>query len=161
MATYATVHELLAAWPKVHTSTLSHDEMRTMLERASNLIDSKVGGRYDVPFTLPAPPRIRDLCVDLAMMDIFYRSAEPSPFIVQRINWALEALTSIGDGTDTLVGADGSVISESSGVDVLQSNTSGYTPVFGAVPTINEGSDPDRRVAENSARGITDTPWRD
>ena len=161
MASYASVLELVAAWPKVHTSALSHDEMRTMLERASTLIDSKVGRRYDVPFALPAPPRIRDLCVDLAMMDMFYRSADPSPFIIQRINWALEQLTAIGDGTDTLIGADGSVVTESSGIDVLQSNTSGYTPVFGAVPSLNEGSDPDRRVDENSARGITDSPWRD
>lgn len=155
MATYASVHELLAAWPKVHTSALSHDEMRTLLERASNLIDSKIARRYDVPFDLPAPPRIRDLTVDLAMMDILYRSAEPSPIVLQRINWALQALTDIAEGKDSLVGSDGTVVDELSGVDVLASNTSGYVPVFGAVPSLNERDDPNRRVDEDAARGVT------
>src|SRR5689334_9860635 len=112
MARYADVPDVLLAWPKVHTSALSHDEIRNLLDRASALIDSKIARRYDVPFTAPYPPRIRDLCVDLAMMDILYRSAEPSPIVLQRINWALDSLTAIAEGTDSLVGGDGTVVPE-------------------------------------------------
>lgn len=151
---------LLSSWPKVHTSGLSHDEMRVMLERASNLIDSKLGRRYDVPFAAPYPPRVRDLAIDLAMMDILYRSADPPTFVMARVTAALEALKALAEGEDSIVGADGGTIEESTGTSVLVSNTSGYTPVFQAVPSLNEGTDPDRGTDEADARGTTDGPFR-
>lgn len=158
MSIYATPQNVVDAWSKIHTSGLVNDELRTMIERASNLVDSKLARTYTVPFcTDPAdaPPRIRDLVVDICMTDVFDRSPNTPEWIVRRINRAYEALEKLAAGDDGLVGEDGGVIPELTTIDVPSSNTSAYTPVFGAHPSLAERVDPSRVSAEASARGAT------
>lgn len=154
---YATPQDMLAAWPKVHTSGLQHDELRTMLDRASHLIDGMLARRYTVPFCADpsdAPPLVRDICVDLAMLDVLDRAPNTPDWIVRRIERAQHRLDRLAAGDAALVGPDGGLVGELTDVGVLTPNTSGYVPVFGAVPSsLTERADPARAADEASARG--------
>lgn len=155
---YATIEHFVAAWPKVHTSGLTNDELRGMVTRAGNIIDGYLARTYTVPFcTEPtsAPPLIRDLTCDLALLDVADRSPNTPEWIVRRINRAYDTLQKLADGDLGVVGADGTVIAELTTVDVPSSNTSAYTPVFGVQPSLSERVDPTRVAAEAAARGIT------
>ncbi len=153
---------MLAAFPRVHTSGLVNDELRTMIERASNLIDSKLARVYAVPFATDpsgAPPRIRDLAVDLAMLDVVERSPNLPEWIKARIERAYAALEELAKGDAGLVGADGSVLSELTTVDVPSSTTSEYVPVFLANPSLSERVDPNRVRDEAARRGSSGSGW--
>lgn len=152
MAVYATGNDVQQAWPRVLTSGLTAEEIEGMLARASNRIDVELCARFSVPFTSPYPPYIKDLTVDLAMLDVLHRSGQTPEFVIQRIQFAQAQLERLRAGELCLVAADGSVIAESNAATTIQSNTSSYTPVFGAVPSLDEGWDNDRVDAEKAAR---------
>ena len=155
---YATPLDILASWPKVHVSGLTHDELRTMISRAGNRIDAALAGRYSVPFVTDpssAPPLIKDLTVDLAMLDVLYRSPNTPEWISGRLTAAQALLTALMNGELSVVGADGTVLEETTSAEGLRSTTSAYTPVFGGVPSLGEGWSRTRYDAEVAARGDT------
>src|SRR5215813_991906 len=150
---YATPEDVLAAWPKVHTSSLTNDEIRTMISRAGNIIDAYLASRYAVPFTTEptlAPPLIRDMTCDLALLDVFDISPNTPDWIVRRIQRAYDLLKELQAETVSLPG-----IPESTETGVPHSNTEKYTPVFGARPSLSEHIDPQRVLDEEGAR----SPW--
>lgn len=149
---YATTADVLLAWPKVLTSGLTDEEIEGMLTRASHRIDVELCARFSVPFT-STPPYVADLCVDLAMLDILHRSGATPDFVVQRIQFAQAQLERLRNGELCLVGADGTAVTEANAAGSIESNTSGYTPTFGAVPApLSESWDADRVDDEADAR---------
>lgn len=151
---YATPEDVLAAWPVVHTSNLSHDELRTLIDRAGNRINAELCRRYGVPFATDpasAPPLIKDLTVDLAMMDLLYRAAQPTDFVVQRLTNAQNLLGRIAAGEVCVLDTDGGTIAQTS-VGGITSNTSQYVPVFGSHPSLRERTDPTRVDDEDARR---------
>lgn len=157
---YALPTDLLAAWPRLHTTGMAHDEIRTMIARAGNLVDAALASRYTVPFATDpssAPPLIRDLVVDLAWLDMIDRMPNPPEWISRRIERAQQKLELLADGDLQIIGADGVLIAEITTQGTIRSNTSGYTPVFGAVPSLRETFPTSRVADENAARGVSST----
>jgi phage gp36-like protein len=147
---YAAPADIVASWPKVHTAGLDHDELRTMIARADALIDAYCGQRYGVPFaTDPAstPALVKMLSVDLAMLDVFNRMERMPDWIRDRITRAYELLQKISEGLIVVPG-----VGENLDAGVIRSTTSGYQPIFGAVPSLGETFDPDRADDEGDAR---------
>jgi phage gp36-like protein len=147
---YATPEDVLASWNKVHTSGLTNDEIRTMISRAGNIIDAYLAIRYTVPFaTDPSntPGLIKDLTCDLALLDVFDRQPNTPDWIVRRIQRAYDLLTALQNEQVSLPG-----VGENTETGVPRSNTEGYTPVFGARPSLREQIDPNRSQTERDAR---------
>src|SRR5215831_8510542 len=118
---YATPEDVLAAWPKVHTSGLTNDELRTMIDRAGHIIDAYLAIRYPVPFcTDPsqAPGLIKDLTCDIALLYVFDRSPNTPDWITRRIQRAYDLLTAIQNEQVSLPG-----VAESTLAGVPRSNT--------------------------------------
>lgn len=143
---YCTVTDVLAAWPRVHTSGLVNDEIRTMIDRADSIIDGYLAVRYTVPFQSEpnSPPLIKTLSTDLALLDVFNRMPNTPDWIRDRLTRAFEMLKMLAEGTMVIPGVE---VGER-----IRTSTEQYVPVFGAVPSLDERYDPNRADDEAGSR---------
>lgn len=158
---YAAPLDVLARWPRVHTSGLDHDEIRTMIADADAVIDARLARLYTVPISVDpanAPPLLKMLSSTFALLDVFNRAKETPEWITARMVRCDALLADLASGAMALPGADGTPLAQSTAFDQAASTTSDYEPVFGGVPSMDEQYDPQRRADERTARGLPTFP---
>ena len=154
---YSAPLDVLARWPKVHTSTFSHDELRVMIGDADAIINAKIAVRYTVPVaTDPSntPTLLKKLSAELALLDVFDRAQTTPDWIRSRFERDYQILDALANGDMVLVTDGGGLIPQTADIDVPGSTTSEYIPVFGGVPSLAEGYDSVRAQDEDNARGV-------
>jgi hypothetical protein len=154
---YSSPLDVLARWARVHTSGLTHDELRVMIDDADAVINARLARLYAVPVSTDpsaAPPLLKMLSSTFALLDVFNRARETPEWITARMTRCDQILADLASGEMALPGVDGVPIEQAGGFDQPASTTSGYAPVFGAVPSLDERFDPSRRTDERSDRGL-------
>jgi hypothetical protein len=151
---YALPADILETWPKVHTSGLSHEEIRSVEERVRSRIDAALAHRYSVPFaTEPTatPPIIKTLAIEGVVIDILNRRPNTPDWVSSLLESWMETLKQLREGDMLVVGTTGAILDTLSN-SRPQSTTSTYTPTFGVERSDGEEVDSDRVDAEDDAR---------
>jgi phage gp36-like protein len=155
---YSDFELLRKAFRRVDTTGLTPDDCEGpggIIENGDAIIDSALAERYAVPFAAtPAqtPPVIRFISTMLALTDVLDRMPETPPWLLRRIERASNWLDRLAKGEGAIVGVDGVIVESRSDRTQVASTTSGYTPIFGVQPSLDEEVDPDRADAEARAR---------
>jgi phage gp36-like protein len=76
------------------------------IRRASGLVDARLGGLYEVPFTATVPDLVKDITVDLAGYALFTRRGLDEGTFAEVGRSALDRLDAIARGRMTLEGVD-------------------------------------------------------
>jgi hypothetical protein len=164
-ATNTTIITLFPGMPQTtttegHTATLSL--VASHIDRADNLINGKIGKRYDVSgydTSGSVPPLLQTLSEDIAAFYTFRSvySGDNQNFNewLSKFDEAMTMLNELRDGDLHLVNTTGSLIEErsSSTAAFVDSNTKDYTPTFGEDSSLNWEVDPDKLSDLSDSRG--------
>lgn len=109
---YATYAELIAEVDSMILVMLTDDQnlgevdqdiCELMLEKASSVIDSKIGMRYQLPLATPLPNALKNWCIDIAMFYLYGRRAQaPGEVWQSRYDRASADLNKVAIGQMTL-----------------------------------------------------------
>ncbi len=144
---YCTPDDVRNSFPRVLTTNLQPMEIDFLCQKWSDYIDGWIASRFTVPVAGP-PSFLRVLAMELVWLDLIDRGPGAAPdFIVRRHQQIDQVLTRLSTGQITIPG-----VAERTDIGTIHSNTEGYVPPFGAVPTIAEQWDPLRARDEAAAR---------
>lgn len=153
--------DVLARWPRIHTANLSHDELRVLIADGDAYINARLATRYAMPIAFnpdTTPPIIKRLSATFALLDVFDRSQNTPEWIRNRFERESAILDMLATGEMVIVTDDGGLIPQESTIDVPNSTTKDYVPVFGGVPSLTERYDPERANDEVTDRGLPVDP---
>jgi hypothetical protein len=152
---YSAPEDLHRAYPKVLTAGLTQDAIVAAIAFADAYIDGLLGARYPVPFAPTpdtTPPLIRALSWTLALGLVYDRSPQTPDWVTRAVARAELVLGRLAAGELAVIGPTGAPVATRTDTNMPASSVDGFTPVFGAVPSLSEGYDPDRADAEAFAR---------
>jgi len=130
----------------VGTDVMGTAAVAAHITRADSIIDTKLGARYNVPFST-TPPVVETISADIAafyVMRTLYtqESQNESDWTLELYKRANSLLDKIAEGKLPLLDSSGNTLSVRA--DEVESTTAGYTPTFDVGKTINQEVDPDR-----------------
>lgn len=129
---YTTTARIRILLKGVTTTAMSDSDVTSFITKADDLINSKIGNRYTVPFGT-TPPVIQGFSEDIAsyyiMRTLFTRDSQNKNEWIEDFKAAIASLNAIRDGKQVVLDSSGNELARIE--EEVSSNTKDFVPTFG------------------------------